>query len=99
MRQNDYLRYINYPIIQDDKMFKVNSDTVALGMFMDNLNNKTVLDLGTNNGALLLYAHYKKAKKLIGVDIFKEALDLAYENIKNYTDNFILINSKIQEKE
>ena len=97
MRQNDYLRYINYPIIQDDKMFKVNSDTVALGMFMDNLNNKTVLDLGTNNGALLLYAHYKKAKTLIGVDIFKEALDLAYENIKNYTDDFILINSKIQD--
>ena len=99
MRQNDYLRYINYPVIQDDKMFKVNSDTVALGMFMDNLNNKSVLDLGTNNGALLLYAHYKKAKKLFGVDIFKEALELAYENIKKYSNDFVLINSKIQDLE
>ena len=97
MRQNDFLRYINYPIIQDEKMFKVNSDTVALGMFLDGLKNKTVLDLGTNNGALLLYAHYKKANKLIGIEIFKEALELAKENIKNYTSNFDLLNVRIQD--
>lgn len=97
MRQNDYLRYINYPIVQDDKMFKVNSDTVALGMFMDSLKNKTVLDLGTNNGALLLYAYKKGASELIGVDVFKEALDLANENIKKYTSNYKLLNIRIQD--
>lgn len=97
MRQNDYLKYINYPIIQDSEMFKVNSDTAALGMFLDPLKGKTVLDLGTNNGALLLYAHYKKAGKLIGVDIFKEVLEVANENLKHYSDNYTLIHSRIQD--
>lgn len=97
MRQNDYLKYINYPIVQDSEMFKVNSDTAALGMFLDDLKGKSVLDLGTNNGALLLYAHYHNAGHLIGVDIFKEPLELADINIKQYTNDYELINSKIQD--
>lgn len=97
MRQNDYLKYINYPIIQDSEMFKVNSDTAALGMFLDDLKGKTVLDLGTNNGALLLYAFYHHAGHLIGVDIYSEPLELAKENIAKYTNDFKLINSRIQD--
>lgn len=97
MIQNDYLKFINYEIVQDSNMFKVNSDTAILGMFLDSLNRKTVLDIGTNNGALLLYAHYHKAKHLIGVDIYKEALELACLNIKRYSDDYKLINSRIQD--
>ena len=97
MRQNDYLKFINYEIVQDSKMFKVNSDTAALGMFLEPLKNKTVLDLGTNNGALLLYAHARNAGHLIGVDIYKEPLELAQINLEKYTDDFELINSRIQD--
>ena len=43
MRQNDYLKFINYEIEQDSEMFKVNSDTAALGMFLEPLKKKTVL--------------------------------------------------------
>lgn len=97
MRQNDYLKYINYPIIQDSEMFKINSDTAALGMFLEDLKGKTVLDLGTNNGALLLYAHYHHAGHLIGVDIYPEPLELAKDNLDKYTKDYELINSKIQD--
>lgn len=97
MRQNDYLKFINYPIVQDSEMFKVNTDTAALGMFLEPLKNKTVLDIGTNNGALLLYAHYHKAGHLIGVDIHAEALKLAKENISKYTNDFELIKSRVQD--
>ena len=97
MRQNDYLKFINYEIEQDSEMFKVNSDTAALGMFLEPLKKKTVLDLGTNNGALLLYAHYHNAGHLVGVDIFKEPLELANDNLKRYTDDYELINSRIQD--
>ena len=93
----DYLKYINYDFKQVDDVFKVNTDTAILGMFLDDLHGKTVLDIGTGSGAQLLYAHYHGAGKLIGVDIQEKALDLAKENISKYTDNFELINSNIQD--
>lgn len=93
----DYLKYINYDFKQVDDVFRVSTDTAILGMFLDDLHGKTVLDIGTGSGALLLYAHYHNAGKLIGIDIQKKALELARENISNYTDNFELINSRIQD--
>ena len=86
MKTNDYLKYIDLDIAQDDRMFRVNSDTTALGMSLDMMWGKSVLDIGTNNGALLLYAWKKKARRLIGVDIFPEALELAKENVSRYAD-------------
>lgn len=96
---NDYLKYINYSFKQDKDVFKINTDTAVLGMFFDDLHGKTVLDIGTGSGALLLYAHYHKAGKLIGIDIQKKALKLAKTNISKYTDNYELINSSIQDLE
>lgn len=96
-KNKDYLKYINYKFKQKDNVFKINTDTAVLGMFLDDLHGKSVLDIGTGSGALLLYAHYHKAGKLIGIDIQKEALALAKENIKEYTDNFKLINTKVQD--
>lgn len=96
-KNNDYLKFINYPFKQVDDVFKVNTDTAILGMFLDDLHGKTVLDIGTGSGALLLYAHYHKAGKLIGIDIQKQALKLAKENLSNYTDNFELLNTKVQD--
>ncbi len=97
MRQCDYLKFINYPIIQDSEMFKVNTDTAILGMFLDEMKNKTVLDIGTNNGALLLYALYHQAGHLVGIDIQKEALKLAEENLSNYTKDYELHHVYVQD--
>lgn len=95
----DYLKYIDYEFLQDDSFLKVTTDTVCLGMFLDKLTNKTVLDIGTNTGSLLLYAHYHKAKTLIGVDIHKDALKLAEKNLSKYTENFKLYCQKVQKLE
>ena len=97
MKKSDYLKYIDLDILQDEDMFKVNSDTTALGMSLDMLWGKSVLDIGTNNGALLLYAYTKKAKRLIGIDIFEEAITLAEENVKKYTDDYAFYCGKIQD--
>jgi len=96
-KKNDYLKFIDYSIEQNEKMLKVNTDTIILGMFFDNLINKTVLDIGTNTGALLLYADYHKANKLIGVDINSESLEYAKRNISKYNKNFKLYNSRVQD--
>lgn len=96
-KSKDYLKYINYSFKQKNDIFKINTDTAVLGMFLDDLHGKTVLDIGTGSGALLLYAHYHKAGKLIGIDIQKEALKLAKENISKYSDNYELINTQVQD--
>ena len=94
---SDYLKYINYDFKQESNIFKVNTDTALLGMFIDDIKNKTVLDIGCGSGALLLYSHYHKASKLIGVDIQKEALKYADINLSKYTDNYVLHNKRIQD--
>ena len=97
MNKTDSLKYIDYEFIQDEDRYKVNTDTVCLGMFLDPLIGKTVLDIGTNTGALLLYAHRQGAKRLIGVEIHEDALKLADENLKRYTDDYRLYHQRVQD--
>ena len=98
-KKTDYLKFIDYEFIQDERFIKANTDTAFLGMFLDKMTNKSVMDIGTNTGALLLYAHYHGAKQLIGVDIHKEALKTAEKNLSKYTDNYKLYHSRIQDLE
>lgn len=79
----------NIKLYQDDEMFRINTDTYVLGEFIEVYKNDVVLDIGTNTGALLLYASRFNPKKLIGLDINERALELAEKNmalnnIKNY---------------
>ena len=97
MKRTDYLLGIDYEFVQDDSLYKVNTDTVALGMFLDPMIRKTVLDIGTNTGALLLYCHHQRAGKLIGIDIHPDALTIAEENLKRYTDEYELILGRVQD--
>ena len=92
----DYLKFIDYEFVQDDRFIKANTDTAFLGMFLDSMKNKSVLDIGTNTGALLLYAHYHGAKYLYGVDIHKDALKTAEINLKKYSDTYKLYHSEVQ---
>ena len=96
-KKSDYLKLIDYEFDQKDARYKVNTDTVALGSFLDSLKGKTVLDIGTNTGALLLYAYEKGATFLSGVDIHEDALKIAEENLSKYTDKYKLYNCKVQD--
>lgn len=88
----DYLP--NHPdilIYQDRRMIRINTDTEVLGEFIEVYKEDTVLDVGTNNGALLLYANRFNPKKLIGIDINEEAIKIARLNMSlNKIDNFEL---------
>jgi len=90
--QNSSLR-----IQQRDDMFRFNSDTTALIDFMIVKKQDRVLDIGTNNGVLLLAAMEKGAKEGVGIDVFEEAIALAQENAKenlisNVTFEIIALN-------
>ena len=79
-------------VYQDDEMFRINTDTMALGEFLYIYKKDTVLDIGTNTGALLLYASMFNPKKMIGIDINEKALELAKKNMEvNNISNVELI--------
>ena len=94
-RRLDYLpNHEEIKIYQDDEMLCINTDTMVLGEFLDIKKKDIVLDIGTNTGALLLYASKLKPKKLIGIDINEKALELAKENMKlNNITNVELIHA------
>lgn len=92
MKETFLPNHKDYKIYQDDGMIGINTDTMLLGEFVEVYKEDTVLDFGTNTGALLLYASMFKPKKLIGVDINKQALDLAKMNMEvNNITNYELI--------
>lgn len=76
----DYLPGTDIYLYQHPDMFHVNTDTALLGQFMEVRKSDRVMDIGTNNGALLLYAMSKQAKEYIGVEINPEACVLARYN-------------------
>ena len=90
--KSDYLPNTNLLIKQHPEMFRMNTDSKLLGQFMKVKKSDTVLDLGCNNGVLMMYASLHKPKHLYGVDLFEEALNLAKENLEaNGITNFDLI--------
>ncbi len=93
----DYLPNTNIKLIQKQGMFKMNTDTHLLGEYIEIRPNDVVLDIGTNNGALLLYASQFKHKKLIGIDINEEAINIAKENMLLNNVEAQLINIKVQD--
>ncbi len=76
----DYLPGTNIYLYQHPEMFHVNTDTALLGQFMNVRRKDVVMDIGTNNGALLLYAMQQGAKQYIGVEIDPNACELARYN-------------------
>ena len=82
----------NIRLLQDDEMFLINTDTTVLGEFLEVYREDTVLDIGTNTGALLLYASLFNPKKLVGIEINEKALALANKNMEiNNITNYELI--------
>ena len=94
----DYLPNTSLLIQQHPQMFRMNTDSKLLGQFMKVKKSDTVLDLGCNNGVLMMYASLHEPKHLYGVDLFEEALQLAKINLEaNNITNFDLIHGDATE--
>lgn len=81
-------------LYQDDEMFCINTDTMVLGEFLEVYKKDVVLEIGTNTGALMLYASRFNPKRLVGIDINEKALALAKQNMElNHVQNYELIHA------
>lgn len=97
-KTTDFLPGSQQMIQQRKDMFRINTDTYALASFMMIKKGDTVVDIGTNNGALIVEAARFQPKMLIGIDIFSEAIDLARENIEFHKiENVRFFVSRIQD--
>lgn len=92
LNKKDYLNGTDIYLRQRKDMFRCNTDTALLGHFMQVKKEETLLDIGCNNGALMLYASRFAPKHLYGVDLFAEAIELADQNLKdNQIENYTLL--------
>ncbi len=80
----DYILHEDWTFYQDHDQFCSNTDTKLLASFMDIRKNETVLDVGTNNGALLIAADHSNASTLQGVEILEDAYALACINAREF---------------
>ena len=90
----DYVHGTDYLIQQNKDMFHLTGDTELLGCFMDVRKKDSVLDIGTNNGALLLYAAKRNPEKLTGIDLYEEVIEQARFNASyNHIDMDLYVSS------
>lgn len=97
---NYLLAFNNMKIIQRKDMFNFSLDTVLLANFCTITKDiKKIVDFGTNNAAIPLILSTRTDKKILGIEIQSEAVDLAKKNvILNKLENQIeIIHADINE--
>ncbi|AGM24598.1 tRNA1(Val) (adenine(37)-N6)-methyltransferase [Spiroplasma chrysopicola] len=97
---NDLLNYENLKIYQRKDMFNFSIDTVLLARFAT-INNKVknILDIGTNNAAIPLILSTQTLAHITGVEIQKDAIMLAQENVilNNRAEQIAIVHADIKE--
>ena len=94
----DYFIRKDIPIYQHTEHFHFNTDTKLLAEFMHVKKGDVFLDIGTNNGALLLYADQFEVKKLIGVEVLQDSYEVAKYNAEKFIQHdYEILHAPIQE--
>lgn len=88
----DYLNnHPDYKVCQHEDMYHFNSDTCLLGEFIKINKEEEALDIGTNNGALLIYI-IKKGGIATGIEINSKALKVCEKTLEINNLSATLIN-------
>lgn len=93
----DYVNGTDVYLYQKKGMFRINTDTALLAHFMRIEKGERVLDIGTNNGALLAVAAKYAPSMLYGVEIQDEAAKLAKYNMEHLgIENAIILSGDVR---
>jgi len=97
MRTLDFIPNTSLKLIQSKNHFRMTSDSVILSEFMQIRSRDKVLDIGTNNGVLLLVVGLKSKERCVGIDIHEEAIEIAKENAElNHLPHLSFEHSSVQ---
>ncbi len=92
----EYLNDEGLLIEQPEDMYKFSSDATALANFVSCKKNDTVIDIGCGTGVLsLLIAYNHQPKKIICVDINKNATHQIQKNIQINSEKLINTNFEV----
>ena len=97
---NYLLAFNHMKIIQRKDMFNFSLDTVLLANFCTITKDvKKIVDFGTNNAAIPLLLSTRTDKKIIGIEIQLEAVELAKKNVmlNNLSEQIEIIHDDISE--
>lgn len=73
-----------FKIIQDNSVFKIGTDSIILGSWVDFENANNILDVGCGTGLLSLMAAQRvRHANVLGIDMQKDATDLSHLNFNN----------------
>ena len=95
---NYLLAHKNMKIVQRKDMFNFSLDTVLLANFCTiNKDVKHIVDFGTNNAAIPLLLSKRTNRKITGVEIQQEAVELANKNValNNLEDQIEIVHDDI----
>ena len=97
---NDILGYKDRKIFQDDRYFSFSLDSVMLANFVNiRMRDKKILDLGTGNAIIPLILSLRTNKKIVGVEIQNNLVQLAKKSVKynNLEEQITIINSDMKD--
>jgi len=95
----NYFKFKQFTIYQNNCAMKVGTDGVLLGAFADVKNCSSILDIGTGTGLIALMLAQKSEAKITAIEIDKDAYEQAVYNVENskFSNNINVINSPIQD--
>lgn len=80
---NNLLAYDGLKIIQRKDMFNFSLDTVLLANFCTlTKDTKSIIDFGTNNGAIPILLSQRTKSSIVGIEIQREAVEIAKKSVE-----------------
>lgn len=97
---NPYFEFKQFTVYHDRCAMKVGTDGVLLGAWTNIDFTETILDIGTGTGLIsLMLAQRCSSAKIDAIDIDKDAIEQAKDNVKNspFRNRINCFNSSLQE--
>jgi tRNA1Val (adenine37-N6)-methyltransferase len=96
---DSFFHFQHFSLKNKDAAFKINTDGVLLGAWVDVSEDQSILDIGTGTGVIAHICHYRNPKaQITGIDIdassCKEALFNVNQN--NYSIHISVINDDVK---
>ena len=96
---NNYFKFKQFTIYQEEAAFKVTTDSVLLGAWADIQNAGRIIDIGTGTGLLALMAAQRSNAVISAVEPDSRSFNQALSNIKasKWSSRISLFNCQVQD--